>query len=343
MLEQYFYNTGYELSLVIVIIFTGLIFSKIIYNLIQNITKRFLFEKLQKAIEYLNTPIVLLVFYFVFKEGLNFLDLTIRGEQLFESVSFVLLSITILSFTIKLIKYILELGFEQRKKYSKETITLHVQIFTQKLISAFIIIVGLIYIVDELGYNITALVTGLGIGGLALAFAAQDSLKNLFGGITVFLDRPFEIGDRIKLDADREGFVRKIGLRTTILETFAGTQIIVPNARVSDTILENISRETARRISMIISLEYKTTHKELEKAKKILKEIILENKDTEDKCRIAFTDFADSSLNITVIYWIKNLDNIFGARDAINTEIKKRFDKAKLSFAFPSRTLYIKK
>ncbi|MFT4261107.1 MAG: mechanosensitive ion channel family protein [Candidatus Woesearchaeota archaeon] len=340
MLSDYFYNTIPEISLFVAVLIAGLFLSRVIYNFLEILTKKIFPEYIQKIIEHLNTPIVMLVFYIIFIQTKILLDLTFRGEQLFNNIIYVLISLITIAFILKIFGYIYDLFFQKK---TKNTLSLHMQLFVKRIIKFIIIFTGFIIILDGLQYNITAFVAGLGIGGLALAFAAQDTLKNFFGGITIFLDKPFEIGDRIKLDSEREGFVRRIGLRTTILETFAGTQIIVPNARVSDTILENISRETARRINMTVSLEYKTTHKELEKAKKILQDIIIENKDTEDKYRVAFTEFADSSLNITVIYWIKNMDNIFGARDAINMEIKKRFDKAKLGFAFPTRTIYVKK
>ncbi len=291
-------------------------------------------------------PAILLALYIGFNIAYRSLTFTPDVTDILSHVAFVLLVLTITWLVRNLIVTVIQIFMEKRangKTKKKSMLDLHLFQLIRLVINIFIFIIAFIYIIDNLGFEITTLVAGLGIGGLALALAAQDTLKNLFGGITLYMDKPFQIGDRVKLDEERDGFVKEIGLRSTKIETFAGTQIIIPNSKVADSILENVSREKSRRINMTIGIEYNTTPAKTKKAMEIIKQVVKENKDTEDRSLVSFTEFGASSLNILVIYWIKNKDNILGARNSINMEIKKRFEKASISFAFPSTTVYLKK
>ena len=212
----------------------------------------------------------------------------------------------------------------------------------KRLIAFFIYLVALLFIIQAFGYQINSLLAGLGIGGLAFALAAQDILGNMFGGVTVVGSKPFVVGDRIQISG-QDGFVRDISLRATTLETFEGTQVIIPNKVVTNEVLVNITREPARRVKFKLGVEYDTSIAKLEKAKKLITAIVKKNKSTRDESLVYFNEFADSSLNILVIYWIEDLDVILQAQDEINFEIKKAFEKEKIGFAFPTRTVYNKK
>lgn len=200
---------------------------------------------------------------------------------------------------------------------------------------------GIVFIISNLGYNISTLIAGLGIGGVAIALALKDILGNMFGGFTVITDMPFKVGDRIKIEGI-DGFVKEIGVRSTKIRSFDGTEYILPNSKVVDSVIENVSREKARRVKMNLGVEYSTPNKKIDEAKKMIKDIVKKNKSTDDECMVYFTEFGDSALILTIIYYIKDLDNIFPARDEINMEIKKGFEKAKISIAFPTMTLHLK-
>jgi MscS family membrane protein len=202
--------------------------------------------------------------------------------------------------------------------------------------------IAIIFIIQYLGYEVTGLLAGLGIGGLAFALAAQDVLSNFFGGAAVITDKPFKVGDRILLSGN-DGFVRQIGMRSTTIETFDGTMIVVPNSTVASSVVENISAERARRVKVILGVEYGTSTKKMMMAKELLTQIVLDDKCTEDRSLVHFTAFGPSSLDIQLIYWIKDLDNILSTKDAINFAIKDAFEKHRISFAFPSQTVYVKK
>ncbi len=274
--------------------------------------------------------------------GSKFLNVSAGFSLFISNVISILLILDIAWFIVFILEAILTHYITPLTEKSKTTMDDALMPILKKVVRFIIFFIALIVIIDRFGYDVTSLVAGLGIGGLAFAFAAKDLLANLFGGAAIFTDKPFKLGDRIKV-GDNDGFVREIGLRTTRIETFGGTQIIIPNSQVADSVIENISKERMRRVKITVGVTYDTNYKNMQKAKKILEEAIISVKDTDDKSLVNFMEFADSSLNFNIIYWVKNLDNILGAQHNVNMEIKKRFDKAKIDMAFPTRTVYVMK
>ena len=197
------------------------------------------------------------------------------------------------------------------------------------------IIIGL----NNAGYDVAALIAGLGIGGLALAMAAKDTVSNIFGGVTIFTDKPFKINDRIKVDG-YDGVVTEIGVRSTRLKTLEGRVVTMPNAKFADAPVENISWEPSRKVKLNLGLTYDTTPDKMQQAMDILAQISEANKETEEKVTISFNAFGDFALNIMFIYYICKDESIAGTQTAINMEILKQFNEAGLEFAFPTQTLY---
>lgn len=202
--------------------------------------------------------------------------------------------------------------------------------------------IGGVTALNNAGYDITAMIAGLGIGGLALAMAAQDSVSNFFGGFTIFTDHPFTIGERICISG-YDGFVSEVGMRSFRLRTLNGTEVIIPNSQVTNSIVENISRAPSKKIKLELGLTYDTTPEKIEEAQQILKEIAKNHKDIDDNYATYFLSFGDFSLGILFVYYIiKGADN-FQVQSEVNTEILRRFNAANLEFAFPSQTIYMAK
>jgi len=200
-------------------------------------------------------------------------------------------------------------------------------------------IFGLIMALNNAGYDVGALIAGVGIGGLALAMAAKDFVSNMFGGITVFVDQPFKVGDRIQISG-YDGTIEEIGLRSTRLRTLAGRLVIIPNFKFTDTFLENVAVEPARKVALTLGLTYDTTPERVEEAIGILKAIIAERADTlEADPTIWFDSFGDFSLNVKLVYYIKKSGHWAYSPSEVNLEILKRFNAAGLDFAFPTQTL----
>jgi MscS family membrane protein len=203
------------------------------------------------------------------------------------------------------------------------------------IIWAMAIIIGL----NNAGYDVAALIAGLGIGGLALAMAAQDTVSNVFGGFTIFTDRPFKMGDRIKV-AGFDGSVVEIGVRSTRLKTLEGRIVTIPNATFSDAPVENVTWEPSRKVVVDLGLTYDTTPEQMEQAMSILHEINAEHQGTEENATVFFSAFGDFAMNIKFIYYIAKDSGIADTQSQVNLKILQRFNDAGLEFAFPTQTLY---
>jgi len=342
----YFGNTIFDYLIFFAIIVGSLIVGRAVFY----ISKRVLRKKAEISktkiddilVEAMEKPLVFLIFIIGFIIALKTLNLSSSVSEIFSNIIQIILTINIFWFVIYFVDALLMYYITPLASKTKSELDDVLLPVVRRLVKVTLIVIAVIIIIDNFGYDVTSLIAGLGIGGLAFALAAKDMLANLFGGMSILTDKPFKLGDRIKIE-DYDGWVREIGLRTTKMETLDGFQLIVPNAKIADTILQNVSREKSRKVKATIGVEYDTPMRKMEEAKKILEDVILKNKDTENRSIISFTEFGDSSLNFLVIYWIKNLDKILNAKHNINMEIKKRFEKAKIEMAFPTRTVYLKK
>lgn len=204
-------------------------------------------------------------------------------------------------------------------------------------------IIGIVMALSNVGVNISALLGTLGIGGIAFALAAQDTVKNVFGAFTILSDRPFTIGDTIKVDS-YEGTIIDVGIRSTKMRNYDKRIITFPNYKIADAYIINISTEPMRRVVMKIGLTYDTTPEKMSQALTMLRDMPTKVEFVSPKDVVAnFSDFADSALVITFIYFIEKKGDIGRVTSNVNLEILTSFDQAGLSFAFPSQTLYIQK
>ncbi|MBQ6473771.1 MAG: mechanosensitive ion channel family protein [Victivallales bacterium] len=198
------------------------------------------------------------------------------------------------------------------------------------------------------GINISAILAGAGVLGLAIAFAAQNTIANFFGAISIILDHPFKIGDVVSLGTDgtRLGVVDGIGLRSTRIRALDGTVWTVPNKEISEVTIKNISCRPNFKAEMNIGLTYDTSNERIGEAIAILQDIFRKAPliDMEKAPpRIFFSDFKDWSLNITVVMWIQtqNWVEYMETRNHINRQVLERFNAAGLEFAFPTNTTYL--
>lgn len=206
-------------------------------------------------------------------------------------------------------------------------------------------IIGLVMALSNIGVNISALLGTLGIGGIAFALAAQDTVKNIFGAFTIFTDKPFSIGDTINVNGS-EGTVVDVGVRSTKILGYDRRITTLPNYKITDTSIVNISSEPMRRVTVKLGLTYDTTPEKMKEALDILRDIPkrMENvSDNPSDITAVFTDYADSALVITYYYYIKKQGDILKVTSDMNLEILTSFNKAGLNFAFPTQTLYVYK
>lgn len=203
--------------------------------------------------------------------------------------------------------------------------------------------IAALLILSNLGYNISTLIAGLGIGGIAIALALQNILSDLFCSLAIYFDKPFQVGDFIII-GEHLGVVKQIGLRSTRIQSLSGEELVVSNKELTSTRIRNYKKMQKRRIAFGFGVTYDTTSEKLKKIPSIVTEIFKKQEQTE-LSRVHFKDFGDFSLNFEVVYFVKTGDyNVYmDIQQAINLEIKQEFEKEGIEMAFPTQTLYVNK
>ncbi|KKK49694.1 hypothetical protein LCGC14_3132490, partial [marine sediment metagenome] len=196
--------------------------------------------------------------------------------------------------------------------------------------------------------QIKTILLSAGVGGIAIALAAKDTIANFFGSVTIFADRPFQIDELVKIGGHL-GPVEEVGFRSTRIRTLQGHLVTIPNSVIANSPVENVGRRPFIRRTSNITITYDSGHTKAKRAVEIIKEVLSRvpqiNTDPEKPPRVYFSDFDDWSLNIYMSYWVKPADYwlYHKVNEQVNLEIMKRFEAEQIEFAFPSQTLYVKK
>lgn len=201
--------------------------------------------------------------------------------------------------------------------------------------------VALLLMLDNLGVNITSLVAGMGIGGIAVALAVQNILGDLFASLSIVIDKPFVVGDFIVVDQLR-GTVEHIGLKTTRLRSLGGEQLIFSNNDLLKSRIQNYKRMVERRVVFSFGVVYQTPPEKLPLINNILTEIIGKQEQVRFD-RVHFKEYGESALNFEAVYFVKNQDyNLYmDIQQTINLDIFRRFRQEGIEFAYPTRTLFV--
>lgn len=219
-------------------------------------------------------------------------------------------------------------------------------LFCSRILRALIAAFGILILLDELGFDPTGLVTGLGLGGLTLALAAQDWASNLFGGIVILLDRPFSVGDWIQVEDTIEGIVEDVSFRSARIRTFDNAQVVTPNSLLVSKPIVNWSRMQKRKISFDIGLTYASPPGRLAECIQKLRESLRAFPEIcEEPQVVVFNEFAESSLNIRIHCFsrLTGFADYMLLKERLNFEIMQTVTRCGLEFAFPTRTLYLEK
>lgn len=346
MLDNIYLGNTLETWLYALFIAAGaIIVGKLLYWIIQKTLKVYT-KKTDNDLDFIfidmiEEPISLAVTLFGLWFAIDILTLSAGVEKFIDSIFYFVVIFNIAWFATRLFDAIIEKYIVPKVKDSETDLDDILLPIIRKLVNVSIWTITIVIGIDNAGYNVTTMITGLGIGGLVFALAAKDAVSNLFGGFIIFSDKPFNINDRIVING-YEGYVREIGLRSTKLETLNGRIVTIPNSNVTDNPVLNVSKEKGRKMKAILGLTYDTSVEDMEKAKEILKKTIDENEHTQDVV-VAFDSFGDFSLNILFIYWIKGGSPIAHTQDGVNMRILKEFNEQKLNFAFPTQTVIVEK
>ena len=213
----------------------------------------------------------------------------------------------------------------------------------KKSLIAVFVVVGTLMIVQSLGYNVSTILQGLGIGGLAFALAAQDTIANLFGSLVVAIDQPFKIGETVKIGT-HTGTVEDIGLRSTKIRLIDKSLVVMPNKLVSSEAIVNLSRSTQRRVEQVIGLTYDTTPDQLAVIVEDFRGILLADAEVDPtSVMVFFRDLSASSLDVWVVYASREADlkEGFALKQRMNLAIMRAVAARRLSFAYPTSVMHL--
>jgi MscS family membrane protein len=214
---------------------------------------------------------------------------------------------------------------------------------TQGTIKVILVILTILYLLSYWGVEIGPLLAGVGIGGIAIAFALQSSLANVFGGVSIIMDKTVRVGDWIKLEDGTVGIILKIGLRSTKLKTFDNETIYIPNSKLSDSKVQNIALPDPKsRVVIPFGVAYGSN---VDKVKKIvMKELKKVDHYVEDpEPSVKFLEMGDSALIFKAFFFVDSFENRFAAIDEANTKIYNALNKEGISIPFPQMDVHLKK
>lgn len=276
------------------------------------------------------------LYFAVVYAGIQYLTFSTHGQNVIRVATLLVITFFILRLISSGTRYLIfaflrkQENSETKQKQARGLIV---------IINAIIWILGLVFLIDNLGYNVTTIITGLGIGGIAIALAAQTILGDLFSYFVIFFDRPFEIGDFITVD-DKSGTVEYIGIKTTRLRAPGGEQIICSNKDLTDSRVHNYKRMIMRRVVFKMGLVYQTPVSQIKKVPVIVKELA-ENIPgiTFDRCHLS--GLGDFSLNFETVYFVdgSNFNGYMDLQQKIYLAILEKFEQEKIEFAYPTQTI----
>lgn len=293
------------------------------------------------VIEMLRGPAKAVAFVFLMHIGLSLFRWPGTVEKLLGKVFILILAFSITYVLLKLVDVLVTHWIRRFVSSDDKSLQDTLVPIVKGSLKGFLIIIAVLMTLQNMGVDITGALASLSVVGLALGLAAQDTVANLFGTITIFIDKPFKIGDRIQLSGV-DGHVEQINLRSTRVRNLDGYLVTIPNKTMGNATITNVSRQPNIKTTLIVGVTYSTSTAKLKEAVEILRDIFVHPK-THDVL-ISFKQFADSSLNIQVVHWFASTDVREHAAgiEAFNLQIKERFEKAGIEFAFPTRTLMVK-
>ncbi len=215
--------------------------------------------------------------------------------------------------------------------------------FLKEVLKLSVIILGILLILSNIfKFDVTAVLAGAGIAGLAVALAARETLENMLASVTIFLERPFTVGDYVEVEG-LGGLVEKVGFRSTRLRTMEKTFVTLPNKKMIDGALDNVSLRTMRRVNTNIGLTYGTSAETMQLVIADIRSYIEAKADTSGETTVVFNSFGDSSLNIYIQYYLQNENwpEFMRSQEAVNFKIMQIVQAHDTDFAFPTQTLHL--
>ncbi len=297
-------------------------------------------ELYKSIIGLLRNPLRLLQLTIAVGIGLHYFALPEAAYSLASGLLLALLAATVAFVLVKLVDVAVAL---LRPRISESESRLDDQFLpvVSGTLKVIILVIVAALILQNSGYNISALLAGLGLGGLAVALALQPTIANWFAAVTIFADRPFHVGDGVSV-AGVSGSIESIGLRSTRIRTYEGTLVTMPNSAVVNAQIDNLQDRPTRRTNFTIGVTYDTSSEKLKRAVEILRDVMEQHSGTETS-RAHFKSYGESALILDVAHWCKYLDysKYLACIEEINFEIKRRFEDEGIEMAYRTQTVHL--
>jgi small-conductance mechanosensitive channel len=342
--QTYFGNTIEAYLIALGIFIGGIIVIKIFKSIILYRLKKWA-EKTETTLDDflirgIEKSIVPLLYYGAFYAGITSLTLSDKAKNIIEIASLALLTFFIVRFISSTIMFTLSYFIKKQERGEEKARQLRGMTV---LINIFVWVIGIVFLMDNLGFDISAVIAGLGIGGIAIALAAQTILGDLFSYFVIFFDRPFEVGDFIVV-GDKIGNVEYTGIKTTRIRALSGEQLVFSNTDLTNSRIHNFKKMERRRVVFKLGVIYQTPSEKLAEISKFVREIIEKQPDTVFD-RGHFSAYGDFSLNFEFVYYIVGSDYVkyMDTQQKINLEIYDEFEKRGIEFAYPTQTLFVNK
>jgi small-conductance mechanosensitive channel len=331
--QVYYNNTVREylivLSIVLVSIFVLAIIKRIVINRLKRIVARTegkIDDFVVSRIDRFALPIVQ---FAIIYWSLHLLDLSIQAEHIIEVTTSIIITYFVVRLLSSVIMLLLQLRIRKKERGEQKIKQLGGLML---VINIFIWIMGIVFLLDNMGKDVTTIITGLGIGGIAIALAAQNILGDLFNYFVIYFDRPFEVGDFIVVD-DKMGTVEYLGIKTTRIRSLSGEQIIIGNSNLTGSRIHNHKRMLNRRVVFSLNIDYRTPVEKLKLLPELLKSIV-EQQVMVTFDRAHFAAYGDWSLKFEVVYFFLDSDfnKFMDTHQKINFMILEELKKNEIYF-----------
>ena len=342
--REFYHNRFSEYLLCLAILVGGILAVKILQYLVTRKMKAWAESTQSHFDDFLVNRIrktaIPLAYLGVAQAALRVLNLTPLVGKIVDMAGIVLLAVIAILFTVALVRFAFQ---EYLRKQGEDASQDRALKGVMSLVNALVWIIGTLFMLDNLGFRISTVVAGLGIGGIAVALAAQAVLGDLFAYFTILFDRPFEIGDFV-IVGDHMGVIERLGIKTTRIASLSGEQIIVSNKDLTDSRVRNYKRMAKRRVLFRLGVTYQTKAELLREIPGIIADVF---RDLEGAAldRAHFATYGDFSLNFEIVYYVDGNDyaKYMDIQQKANLRIHEEFEKRGIEFAYPTQTLYLSK
>jgi len=338
MSQVYFGNTMDRYLYFFLIVIGAVILARIVYFFFKSTARR-MANKTKTTlddviIDFIEEPITLLFIvggvFFAFK----ILVMTPAVAKFVSQVIFIVFLLAVTWLITRMFDVLVEAFLRPLASRTETKLDDQIIPIAGTLIKVSIWVMVIIVMLSEMGYDVLSLITGLGVGGAAIALAAKESIGQMFGGFNIFMNKPYQMDDSI-IYKGYEGKVEEVGLRVTILRTVEDTRVMIPNSEISNNLMENLSARRARRALLFVDVTPETDAASLQRCSDSVKKTLEKTPGIRKGVSCDLYDFANYAMTLRIVYWIEDIPNYFSLRHSGNIAVKRALEEAGVRLATP--------